>query len=244
MLVLLIAIGLLTTTAEAPSNESQTPRQIIERAIEAQGGEKQVAKLLKPWRAKIKGKSGAIEITGEILHDSLDKGRITTTLHGWIPVEVVAVTNGDHAWQRIAGFTREATGKDLKEMKDGGFRSRKVRFLLPILREPGITLSPLPDTTVSDQPARGVRVQAKGHRDVDIYFNKESGLLAKIESRLMPTGKPVIVLEQILSDYRDFDGLKLATKFTKYENHKLTSVEEFVDLTFVDHIDEREFEKP
>jgi len=36
----------------------------------------------------------------------------------------------------------------------------------------------------------------------------------------------------------------MATKFTKYENHKLTSVEEIVDLTFLDRIDEREFEKP
>ena len=52
------------------------------------------------------------------------------------------------------------------------------------------------------------------------------------------------MLEQILSNYRDFDGLKLATKFTKYENHKQTSVEEYVDIKFVDHIDDREFEKP
>src|SRR5262249_28364388 len=142
-----------------------------------------------------------------------------------------------------AGFTNEVTGKDREEMLDGGYRHR-VRNLLPLVREPDFELSLLPEITVAKQPAKGIRIKSKGHRDLDLYFDKSSGLVVKTESRILPADKPPIVLEQILSNYRDFDGLKMATKFTKYENGKLTSVEEYVDFTFVDRIDEREFEKP
>src|SRR4029079_11611179 len=128
-------------------------------------------------------------------------------------------------------------------MKDGNYRHH-VRNLLPLIRERGIELSLLPETLVSGRPAVGIRVKSKGHRDIDLYFDKDTGLVVKTESRVLPPGKPPIVLEQILSGYRDFDGLKLATKFTKFENQKQTSVEEFVDITFVDHIDDGEFEKP
>ena len=244
MLSLLLSMTLVAATTDA-SIDNQTPRQIIERAIEAQGGEEQVAKLIKPWRAKVKGKAGLLEINGEILHQSLNKGQVSTTVGiGPLATEAVAVSNGNKSWRRIAGFRSDVTGKELEEMEDGEYRSRRVRFLLPLLQEPAFELSRLPDAVVSDKPARGIRVKSKGHRDVDLYFDNGTGFLVKSESRITPSGKPAIVFEQISSDYRDFGGVKMATKFTKYENHKLTSVEEIVDLAFVDQIDEREFEKP
>jgi hypothetical protein len=243
MIFYLIAVALVASAIEATS-DALTPRQVIERAIAAQGGEEQVEKLIKPWRAKVKGKAGLLELNGEILHQSLTKGRISTTLGvGPASMEVVAVTNGNKSWRRIAGFTSDVTGKELEEMEDGGYRSRRVRFLLPLLREPGFELSRLPDVFVSDKPARGIRVKSKSHRDIDLYFDKGTSLLVKSESRITPPGKAPIILEQISSNYRDFGGVKMATKFTKYENQKLTSVEEIVDLTFVDRIDDREFEK-
>jgi hypothetical protein len=244
MLLLLLSLTLAATTADA-SSDAQTPRQIIERAIEAQGGKDQVAKLIKPWRAKVKGKTGLLEINGEILQQSITQGRVSKTVGvGALATEAVAVSNGNKSWRRIAGFTSDVTGKELAEMEDGEYRSRRVRFLLPLLQEPAIELSRVPDAVVSEKPARGIRVKSKGHRDIDLYFDKGTGLLVKSESSITPPGKPAIVLEQISSNYRDFGGVKMATKFTKYENHTLTSVEEIVDLTFVDRIDEQEFEKP
>jgi hypothetical protein len=244
MLSALVTLALVTSVADANS-ESQAARDTVKRAIDAQGGEEQVKKLIQPWRAKVKGTTGLLQLNGEILQQSPSKGRISTTVGvGPASMEVVAVVNGNKSWRRIAGFTSDVTGKELAEMEDGEYRSRRVRFLLPLLQEPGIELSLLPDAVVSDEPARGVRVKSKGHRDVDLYFDRGTGLLVKSESRITPPDKPVIVLEQVSSNYRDFGGVKMATKFTKYENHKLTSVEEIIDLTFVDRIDDREFERP
>lgn len=229
--------------AAEDGTEPASPRQIIERAIAAQGGEAQVAKLVDgSWRAKVKGRRAKMEIAGEIVHQGLNKGRISTSSSWYgLTLKVVVVTNGDQAWRTINGVTREVSGRDLDEMRDGGYRSRRVRFLLPLLREPGFTLTSLPETMVATAPATGVRVNREGHRDVDIYFDTATGLLVKIESRLVMPGKPPVVLEQVCSGYREFDGVKLATKFTKYENGKVHSIEEITDLLFVDHIDDEEF---
>lgn len=246
---LLAAVLFVSMTAVAAADESPgplAPREIIERAIAVQGGEEQVARLINSaWRAKVKGQRGDLKISGEIAHQGLGKGRITTSMSKFgLLLQVVVVHNGDKVWRSINGITGEVTGKELEEMRDGGYRSRRVRFLLPLVREPGFTLTSLPDVQVSKSPAVGVRVQCEGHRDVDVYFDKATGLLAKIESRLIEPGKQPIVLEQVISNYREFDGVKLGTKLTKYENGKVHSLEEFTDLIFVDHIDESEFEKP
>jgi hypothetical protein len=244
MLTLLIAIGVVTSAPPAEPDSATAIRKIVERGIEAQGGEQQLEKLSKPWRGKVKGKAGMLDCTGEMLHQSSTQSKVSTVLHaGPLSTEVVVVSNGEKTWNRIAGFTNEVTGKDLEEMKDGNYRHH-VQNLLPLLREQGIELSLLPETSVSGQPAAGIRVRSNGHRDIDLYFDKGTGLMVKTESRIRQAGKPEIVLEKILSNYRDFDGLKLPTKFTKFENQKQTSVEEFVGITFVDHIDDREFEKP
>jgi hypothetical protein len=42
----------------------------------------------------------------------------------------------------------------------------------------------------------GVRVQSNGHRDIDLYFDKESGLLVKTESRILDKAQQEVVLEQ------------------------------------------------
>jgi hypothetical protein len=231
--------------AQDAGDTSGAARAIVERAIAAQGGPEQVAKLFKSWRAKVSGTAGPLEITGTILHDGPERGRIATQIEtGGKKIEVIAITDKERAWQIIDGKSREVTGDELKEMQDGGWRSRKVRFLLPLVTEKGIELSVLGESQVADRPAVRVGVKSKGHRDIDIFFDKESGLLVKTESHVIGPDKQQKVLEQVFSDYKDFDGLKLATTFTKYENGRQTSVEQITELKFVDRIDDSEFAKP
>lgn len=234
------------TIAKEVSVDQTEAQEIIEQAIAAQGGKEQVGKLLtKPWRAGVKGTAGPLEITGTLSHHGPEKGRTVMKLGPeGKKIEVVVVHDGEHVWRSINGKTQEITGPELEEMKDGTWRSRKVRFLLPLLTDDGIELTMLGETKVADRLAIGVRVKSKGHRDVDVHFDKESGLLAKMESRIKSPDAREIVLEQVFSDYKEFDGLKLATKFTKFENGRQTSVEQFTDLEFVDQLDAKELAKP
>src|SRR5262245_709209 len=76
------------------STDQSAARRIIERAIAAQGGEEQVARLTQgSWRAKVKGERGQLKITGEIVHNGLTQGRISTSMSMFgLPLEVVVVT--------------------------------------------------------------------------------------------------------------------------------------------------------
>jgi hypothetical protein len=243
-LVLLCGVS-PTAFAKDAADTSAAARTLIERAIAAQGGKEQVAKLTRAWHAKVKGTAGPLQITGTMSHQGPDRGRITTQIeHGEKTIEVIAVSDGERAWAKIDGKTREVTGKELDEMRDGGWRSRRVRFLLPLLTEEGIELTVLGGSKVADRPATRVRVKSQGHRDIDIFFDNESGLLVKTESRVKSPDNRDMVLEQVFSDYKDFDGLKLATTFTKYENGRQTSVEQITDLTFVDRLDPKEYARP
>jgi len=247
LLFSLFAAAFLTAsaTAEDAADPSGGARALVERGIAAQGGEEQVAKLLKAWHAKVKGTAGPLQLTGTISHQGPDQGRIATQLdRGGQKIEVVVVNDGEHVWQKIGDKTRVIAGDELKEMQDGGWRSRHVRFLLPLLTEKGVELTMLGEAKVADRPAVGVRVKSKGHRDVDIFFDKESGLLVKTKSRVKSPDNVETVLEQVFSDYKDFDGVKLATTFTKYENGKQTSVEQITELRFVDRLDPKELAKP
>jgi hypothetical protein len=243
-----VLIAVLTppvALSNTSDDTSKAARALVERAIEAQGGTDQVAKLFKPWRANVKGMAGPLQITGTLSHAGPDQGRIHTKLRAnGNSFEVIVVNDGKHVWRKIGEQTQEVTGAELEEMQDGTWRSRKVRFLLPLLTEKGVDLSVLGEAVVTDRPAVGVRVKLKGHRDVDVYFDKENDRLVKMESRIKAPDNREIVLEQVFSDYKDFDGLKLATTFTKYENGRQTSVEQFTDLEFVDRIDPKEFAKP
>jgi hypothetical protein len=243
--ITVLALSSSFAAAAEASDTHSAAKSLVERAIEAQGGKDRVAKLFKPWRAEIKGTAGPLQITGTLAHDSADRGRIVTQLaRGGQKFEVIVVNDGEHVWRKIGDTTQEVTGPELEEMKDGTWRSRKVRFLLPLLTEKGVTLSVIGDSEVSGRPATCVRVTRKGHRDVDVHFDQESGQLVKMESRIQSPNKPDIVLEQVFSDYKEFDGVKLATTFTKYENGRQTSVEQITDLKFVDKLDPSELAKP
>jgi hypothetical protein len=241
-----ILMGADVCNGDDVADTSAAARELVERAIESQGGREQVEKLFNRWMAKIEGTAGSLRLTGTLSHDGPDRGRIATKLvRDGQTIEVIVVSDGSgRAWRKIGDVSQEVTGKELEEMKDGGWRSRKVRFLLPLLTDEGIQLSLLGESVVADRPAQGIRVKSKGHRDVDVYFDKESGRLAKMESRVKSPDNHDIVLEQVFSDYKEFDGVKLATTFTKYENGRQTSVERIVDLKFVDEIDPNLFARP
>ncbi len=179
-------------------------RAVIERAINAQGGAEQVARLTRAWRAKVRGMRGERVTTGEMAYQSPDQMRIQTTMEvDNRTMTFVGVLNGEKGWQSINGQTRAVEGRELEEMRDGAHRSRRVRFLLPLLKEPEFTLSVLDDKEIIERPTTGVRVQSKGHRDIDLYFDKESGLLVATESQVVdPTGK-VLTLRQVFSEYKD-----------------------------------------
>jgi hypothetical protein len=200
----------------------EEPRTLIERAIKAQGGEE----LLRSQNAvlmKLKGKVTdaapgiTIELTCESYHQADGKERMSIQFNaGGAPFEASHVFTGEEAWMKINGVTEKLSDVDVKAFKASAHQER-VTMLWPLLRDKSFSFQTLPERKIHDRPALGIKVLAKDRPDVDLYFDKQTGLLCSYRYKapeIKGDGKE-IEHETTLSDYRELDYARQAEERLK-----------------------------
>jgi hypothetical protein len=157
------------------------------------------------------------------------------------------VVNGDKVWMKFAG--QEASAVDDKdeiaEAKEAA-HAGWVATLLPLLKEKDFTFSALGEVKVEDKPAVGVRVAHKGHRDVNLFFDKDKGLLVKTETvvkDLMGGGQEV-TQDSILSDFKEVGGAKRAMKIVINRAGKKYVEADITEMEPKEKLDDSVFAKP
>jgi len=235
----------LALAGRAPAQDEN--RGVIAKAIKATGGEKKLAKL-KASKSRFKGTgefAGAtVAMTGEITHEMPGRLRIE------VQVEVqgqnltlLYVLNGKKAWLQALGETMELKGEELDDVKEE-LHAEHVQTLVPLLRDKAYTLDALGEIKINDRPAVGVRVTSKGHKDVNLYFDKGTGLLTKSERRALDDTKKEVTEESFYSDYKDVDGVKVPMKIVVHHDGKKFVAMEITEHRFLDQIDDSEFARP
>jgi hypothetical protein len=103
----------------------------------------------------------------------------------------------------------------------------------------------LGEAKFQDKPALGVRVASKGHKDVNLYFDKNTGLLARVVHRTLDieTGKEINE-ERIFLEYQDRDGLMEPKKAIVNRDGEKAAEVEVVELKDLNDIDDTLFSKP
>jgi hypothetical protein len=106
-------------------------------------------------------------------------------------------------------------------------------------------LAPLGELNVGDKPGLGVKITHKEHREMDLFFDKETGLLRKLGIRLpdMPGGQEV-EWEFLFSDAKEFGGVKHFTKMTLQRDGKKLLTMEVEEVKPQEKLDESLFAKP
>jgi hypothetical protein len=241
-----LASGLLlgfTSSALAPNDA----RAIVERAVKAHGGEERLSKL-RASRVKVKGKVivGEMEVpfTAETTVQLPNKFRVVVQATVMNKTRTVTqVLNGDRGWISIDGQTREPSPAELTRMKDLMYVDGVVR-LLPLLQGKGFELTLLKESRVNDRPVQGIRVSSKGFRDVNLFFDKDSGLLIKTERTVTNEQGRDVMEEEFHSEFRDVDGYKRPTKIVVFQDGKKITEGELIDVKNFDSLPESEFGKP
>ena len=237
----LFMLAALTTQGDESASE------LVKKAIKAHGGAANVAKL-KTRREKSKN---AFEARGQNVtsaSDSLIKlpGQRKDTLEhetGNKKITSSLVINGAKAWSHRNGETREYTG-ELQKMMAERVHREYLTTLTPLLDDRGLTLSVIGEAKVGERPAIGVRVVAKDHWDVNLFFDKESGLLVKSSGRIVQVKNQEADLEIFYSAHKETEGVKWHTKAVQYLEGKKTDETEITELRFLPKIDDGEFRKP
>ena len=134
------------------------------------------------------------------------------------------------------------TPKELAEAKEEAY-GEWVATLLPLM-DKAFTLAPLGEIRVDQRPAAGVKVSRVGRRDVNLYFDKATGLLVKIEARVKDDDGQEVTEETFLSDYRDVQGTKQAMKTTVKRDGKPYLESEVTECRLAEKLDDGVFAKP
>lgn len=245
--VALTAVILVTPANRGWADDQADARAIIDRGLKALGGEEKLAPFTaETW--KTKGKFSALGMVAAFTCDYAfqepNRFRFVMALDaGGQKFELTAVSNGQQAWEKAAGMMREMAKEKFIEFQHNIY-SMYVASLKP-LKDKAFTLSPLGENKVNDRPTVGVRVSRKDHRDVNLYFDNVTGLLAKIETRVIDEfSNKEVTQETFVEDYKEINGLKYFFKMTIKRDGKTLIEEDVSDQQSLAKLPEELFVKP
>ncbi len=226
------------------TREELKPREIVARAIQVHGGmdklEKLRASVIKT-KGQFYGLGTPIDYKGETSVELPDHSR--TEAESKIG-SFTQVINGENGWVKVGEMTRECGKEERNEMRE---QMNALRIAhLTVLTGDDYKLSPLPEETVNERSAVGMRVQHHGYRDVNLFFDKEKGYLVKMQTRLQdPTHNgEEISAETLYEDYKEIDGVMVAHKFTLMYDGKTHNEAEVAEVTFPEKMQDDTFAKP
>ena len=225
------------------------PRDIIERAITAHGGQEKLAKITCD---KVKAHG--------VMHVGDDDVPFTTETYVQLPAQfkstvvatqndrkrtIVQILNGGKTSVTVDGQPIKVTVASDLEMRENMHLERAVR-LVPLLADKAFELAHLEDTKVNDQPVFAVKVSMKGHKDLRMYFDQATNLLVKTEHKLEePKEGKEFTQEEYYGDFKDLGGgFKRPTRITVYRDGKKIMEAKLTDVKYLDRIPQAEFTKP
>lgn len=245
----LLSAALLFAAAPGLRAADDDPKAVVARAIKAHGGAEYLDKH-PAARSTNKGKInlpgvGEAEFTQTIAYVLPNKLKDNLELSiGGQKIVVVTLLNGDALSIEAAGKAVDVTDDIKKAMKDVVYTMSMAR-LTPLLADKKFELTLFGEAKVEDKPAVGVRVSAKGQKDITLFFDQKTGLLVKVEHRTVAAGTGNEVGEErIIQEYgKDKDGRPVPKKVVVKHDGKTFLEAELSDLTYLETIDDGEFKK-
>jgi len=160
-LIVALVLGL---TYQAFGQGAGDAKAIIEKAITAHGGAKNLDKL-KATRMKGKGKVTIMDMdfpfTIDLQQQMPSQNKTVLKLNIMDKeISIVQVLNGDKGWTSVEGTTKDSEVDEITQMKASQYTAR-VSMLTPLL-EKGFTLTALGESKVNGKEVLGVKVVAAG----------------------------------------------------------------------------------
>jgi hypothetical protein len=157
-------------------------------------------------------------------------------------VKVKTVFDGKNGWIK-------ANDKDIKVSDEILAEFKAVANIMGIsqgifVKDKSLKLSLLGEAQVNGKPALGVKA-SRNDKEVNFYFDKKTGLTAKVERRTKDfmTGQEVTE-ERIITEYQKVSGRQTPKKVVINRDGKKFLEAEVVESQYLDRIDDSEFAKP
>jgi hypothetical protein len=239
----LFALAVPLALLAGPARAADDAAALIDKAIKARGGADAIAKeKAAQWHSK-----GVVHIMGMKIEYEADysfqaPGQIRFDLNFEVmnqKINLTAATDGKVCWEKMGDKANEMDKKKAEAFRDNVY-GMYVSMALPV-KGKEYTLSVTGEEKVEGKPAVGVLVSRKGKPDVTLFFDKESGLLAKAQMQIWDEfTDQTVSQETIYLTYKD----KTAEKILIKRDGKTFLEEEMSNWKAFDKLDEKMFEKP
>lgn len=243
-----LTVGLVAAVAPARADDAKAARAVVDKAIKAHGG----ADVLKKYQGSVSTFKGTITtmgmeipMTGEISIDGATRLKVAIRIEaGGQTLQIVNVVNADKGWTKVGDAVTELDADAVKEAGENQ-HAGWVASLAPLVDGKGYTLATTGEHAVGDKKAIGVKVTTKGKRDVDLYFDKDTGMLVKYAHTVKDEGSGQEVLEETTySEFKEFSGMKQAVKMSTKRDGKPYIEAEVSDVQLTEKLDDGVFVKP
>ena len=234
--------GLALLVSPLRADDRAAAQAVIERAIKAHGGAEGLAKaqtVRRTGNGTISVGGSELPFTDEQVAQLPDRLRVTVEIDK--RTRLTIAINGAKGWQSTGGATVELPKERLDELREEAYAAW-LTTLVPLTKG-SFDVAVLPETKVSDRPALGIKATSKGHEEARLYFDKESGLLVKLERPTKEAGLAV-TKDYVYSDFKDFTGVKLPTRQVLTLNGTKFSELTVTEYKFLTKVDESTFTKP
>ena len=241
--------ALLVSANLGRSGDDKELRAVIDKALTAHGGEANLAKF-KAQIIKGDGKSYAtgdpIDFNWELTAQNEKQFRLGLDLKIMgLDLKITTVVNGNKGWEKANDDVKEMPADEVAEQNEQ-MHANQVIGLLP-LKNKDYTLASLGDVKVGDQPVVGVRVSKKGHRDVNLFFDKAKGHLVKSEyivKDLKTSGDKELTQTMLYSDYKEFQGTQQPTRLVMERDGKKFAEMRMSEIQLLETVDNSTFDRP
>ena len=220
---------------------------VLDKAIKALGGESKLAKAT-AFSRKVKGKisfgGNDSEFTSESTIAGLD--RYQSTFEGDFggnKVKGVTVLNGDKGWRKF-GDNKFEMDKDTLANEARTIYLQVVPSTLLPLKGKAFKVESATDEKVGDKPAAGLKVTGPDGKDFTLFFDKESGLPVKSVAKVRGFQGEEFTQETLYSDYKDFGGVKQATKVELKRGGESFLKQEITEFKVLEKVDPKTFSEP
>jgi hypothetical protein len=241
-----LAILLVSTTGGVSRGDDKDPKAILDKAIQALGGEDKLKKAESAtWKTKatitFNGNENSLSVQATV--QGLDHYRAEVEGEfGGNEFKGVVVVNGNKGWRNF---------QEKMEIDEDGLANEKRQIYLQVipmrllpLKDKGFKVEAAGEEKVGDKPAVGIKVTGPDGKDFTLYFDKESGLPVKLVAKVIGFGGEEFTQETLYKDYKDFDGVKKATKVQSKRDGADFMKGEVIEFKVLDKVDPKTFAEP
>lgn len=195
--------------------DDQDAKAVLDKAIKALGGEEKLGKIRAfTWTSKVTITFGDNEnvLTSVSTSEGLDRYRaeVDGEFNG-NPFTAVVVLDGDKGWRKFGDMVMEMDADSVANEKRTLYLQAASSLVVP-LKGNGFKVESDGEEKVGDNPADVLKVTGPDGKDFRLFIDKESGLPVKQVATVAGFMGEEFTQETTYGGYKDFDGVKRATK--------------------------------